>query len=176
MQFETVLTTFADFFQREKIRYVVIGGLAVQAWGHSRLTKDVDVAVDAGARERVVVFAESLGYETLFVSEAFSNHGSDNPDLGRVDFMYVSGQTAERVFGAAVPKTIVGSFIAPVASAEHLAMMKGVAIKNFPHRALYEGEDVRSLLNVPGVDRAAVRDFYRQHGLLELYDAIEKAR
>lgn len=26
-------------------------------------------------------------------------------------------------------------------------------IKNFPHRVLYEGEDVRTLLNLPGVDR-----------------------
>ncbi len=30
-------------------------------------------------------------------------------------------------------------------------------------------------LDVPGVDREMVREYYRQHGLLELYDAIEKA-
>jgi hypothetical protein len=63
----------------------------------------------------------------------------------------------------------------PVASPEHLAMMKAVAMKSFPHRALYEGEDVRTLLKVPGVDREAVRDYFARHGLLELFDAIEKA-
>jgi len=62
----------------------------------------------------------------------------------------------------------------PVASPEHLAMMKALAMKNFPHRALYEGEDVRTLLLVPGVDREAVRDYFERHGLLELFDAIEK--
>jgi methylmalonyl-CoA mutase cobalamin-binding subunit len=64
----------------------------------------------------------------------------------------------------------------PVASPEHLAMMKALSMKNNPHRALYEGEDVRVLLNVPGVDRHAVREYFRRQGLLELFDAIDKAR
>jgi hypothetical protein len=51
-----------------------------------------------------------------------------------------------------------------------------MAMKNFPHRALFEGEDVRALLNVPCVDRAAIREYFASHGLLDLYDAIEKAR
>ena len=63
----------------------------------------------------------------------------------------------------------------PVASPEHLSMMKAVAMKGFPHRALYEGEDVRTLLKVPGVDREAIRDYFARHGLLELFDAIERA-
>lgn len=176
MQFDKVLKTFIEFFEREEIRYALIGGMAMQAWGRSRLTKDVDFAVDAEARTRTVAFAEQLGYETLYVSDGYSNHGSTDPDLGRVDFMYVSGRTAERIFSATVDKSIVGNVIAPVASAEHLAMMKAIAMKNFPHRALFEGEDVRLLLNVPGVDRESIRDYYKQQGLLELYDAIEKAR
>jgi hypothetical protein len=176
VQFDEVLKTFGEFFDRERIRYAVIGGLAVQAWGRSRLTKDVDFAVDVDARDQVIAFAESLGYETLHVSVAYSNHVSAEPRLGRVDFMYVSGPTAERVFAATVRKPIVTGVEAPVASAEHLAMMKAIAMKNFPHRALFEGEDVRVLLNAPGFDRQAVRDFYEQQGLLGLFDAIEKAR
>jgi hypothetical protein len=176
MQFDEVLRTFGDFFEREGIRYAVIGGLAMQAWGHSRLTKDVDFAVEAAERSRVVAFAEALGYETLYVSAAFSNHASNDPRLGRVDFMYVAGTTAERMFGASTMRRVVRDVDAPVVSPEHLAMMKAIAMKNFPHRALFEGEDVRILLNVPGVDRAAIRDYYASQGLLQLYDAIEKAR
>jgi hypothetical protein len=52
-------------------------------------------------------------------------------------------------------------------------MMKALAMKNFPHRALYEGEDVRTLLNLPGVDREAIRSYFARHGLEELFDAIE---
>ena len=176
MQFEVVLRTWKEFFERENVRYAVIGGLAVHAWGRSRLTKDVDLAVDSAARDRVIAYAEQLGYETLHVSEAYSNHEHPDAAFGRVDFMYLRGETAERVFSAVTPKPVTGDIAAQVASPEHLAMMKAIAMKNFPHRALFEGEDVRTLLNVPGVDRETVREYYRQHGLLELYDAIEKAR
>ena len=176
MQFDEVLATWKAFFEREGIRYAVIGGLAVHAWGRSRMTKDVDFAVDGSFSERIVAFAESLGYETMYVSTAFSNHAHTDSAFGRIDFMYLTGATAERVLGSAVEKAVAGDIKALVARPEHLAMMKAVAMKNFPHRALFEGEDVRVLINVPGVDRAAVREYYRQHGLLDLYDAIEKAR
>lgn len=126
------------------------------------------------SRDRVVAFAETAGYQTLHVSQAFSNHEHADSHFGRIDFMYLSGETAERIFRAATEKTVVGDVMAPVASAEHLAMMKAVAMKNFPQRALSAGDDVRALLKVPGIDRDAVREYYRQHGLLELFDAIEK--
>lgn len=123
-----------------------------------------------------MAFAESLGFTTRYASEAFSNHEHPDPDWGSVDFMYLRGRTAESVFAAASRKALVEGHPMPVASPEHLAMMKAVAMKSFPHRALYEGEDVRTLLKVPGVDREAVRDYFARHGLLELFDAIEKTR
>lgn len=176
MEFERALATWQEFFEREGVRYAVVGGLAVHAWGRSRLTKDVDFVVDSSSRGAVIAFAESLGYETLHSSAAFSNHQHTDSALGRVNFMYAAGETAERIFRAATIKAVVGGLALPVASPEHLAMMKGIAMKQFPHRALYEGEDVRVLLNVPGVDREAVREYYRRHGLLDLFNAIENAR
>jgi methyl coenzyme M reductase beta subunit len=176
MQFDVVLRTFSDYFEREKVRYAVIGGLAVYAWGRLRPTKDADFAVDQANSKRVVTFAESLGYETLQMTSGFSNHLHTDPTFGRVDFMYLDPATAEKVFGAAVTKVILEGTESNVASPEHLAMMKALAMKNYPHRALFEGEDVRTLLNVPGVDRDAVRDYFRRHGMLDLFDAIDKTR
>jgi hypothetical protein len=175
VQFERVLTTFADFFDRESIRYSLIGGLAVHAWGRVRPTRDVDFAVDAGRAREAIAFTESLGFVTRYVSEAFSNHEHADPGWGHVDFMYLSGRTADAVFGAVSMKEVVPGHPVPVASPEHLAMMKALAMKNFPHRALYEGEDVRVLLNLPGVDRTAIRDYFERQGLLELFDVIEKS-
>ena len=43
--FEIVLLELADAFERERIGYMVIGGLAVGVWGVQRLTKDADIAV-----------------------------------------------------------------------------------------------------------------------------------
>jgi hypothetical protein len=57
MQFDEVLRTWKEFFEREGVRYAVIGGLAVYAWGGTRPTKDVDFAVELAERDRVIAFA-----------------------------------------------------------------------------------------------------------------------
>jgi hypothetical protein len=55
-------------------------------------------------------------------------------------------------------------------------MMKALSMKNFPHRVLYEGDDVRVLLEAPGVDIDEVREYYSRQGLLGLFDVITKQR
>jgi hypothetical protein len=40
MQFDAVLRTFAEFFERGKIPWAIAGGLAVAAWGYQRATQD----------------------------------------------------------------------------------------------------------------------------------------
>jgi hypothetical protein len=86
------------------------------------------------------------------------------------------GKDGKAVFAAVVLKPILGDRTLPVASPEHLAMMKALAMKSFPHRALCEGDDVRVLLDVRGVDGQSVREYFERHGLLDLFDAIDKAR
>lgn len=176
VEFNLVLRTFADFFDHEGIRYALVGGLAVHAWGRTRPTRDADFAVDRDNQQRVVSFATSLGYESIHLGSAFSNHEHSDVRWGHVDFMYLAGATADAVFAGSSLKDILEGRPLSVASPEHLSMMKARAMKNFPHRALYEGDDVRVLLQVPGVDREAVRDYFQRMGLLDLYDAIEKAR
>jgi hypothetical protein len=176
MDFATVLRTFGEFFERERIRYAVIGGVAVTAFGRVRSTKDLDFAVEGKEQARVVAFAESIGYETLYVSEGFSNHAHPEPAFGRVDLMYLRGLTAEKVFAVTTEKPLLDDRSLPVASAEHLAMMKGLAMRQDQNRVRYEGEDVRVLLNVEGVDIEAVREYYRHLGMLDFIDAILKAR
>ena len=174
VKFDEVLRTFSTFFTERNIPFAVIGGLAMQAWGSSRFTKDVDLVVPRAVQPTVLEFAESLGYETLYSSDSHSNHHSTDPKLGRVDFMYVSGRTADALFTSAEERRIVGDVSLPVPRPEYLAMMKGLAMKAVPQRALYEGEDIRLLLSVPGVDRTVVREYFRQHDMLDLYDAIAR--
>jgi hypothetical protein len=174
MEFDLVLRTFVEFFEREEIRYAVIGGLAVHAWGRVRPTNDADFAVSSSNRQHVIEFAESLGYATTNQSEGYSNHQHSDSKWGHVDFMYLRGDTAVRVLGGIRMKGLLPDHQVAVASPEHLAMMKALAMKNFPHRALYEGEDVYILLKVPGIDKAAIREYFESIGMLGMLDAIEK--
>jgi hypothetical protein len=176
VDFEFALRTVTRRLESEGIRYAVIGGLAVHAWGRTRPTRDADFAVDLSNQSAVLGLMRELGYRPEYVSEAFSNHLHNDSRFGHVDFMYVSGSTAESIFESVSLKPLLAGGDLPVASPEHLAMMKAAAMKNFPHRALYEAEDVRVLLAVPGVDREAVREYFHRLGLLELFDAINKAR
>src|SRR3954470_20224454 len=108
MQFETVLRTFGDFFEREQIPWAIAGGLAVAAWGYQRATHDIDFVVSGSEQLRVVAFAESLGYETTYASEGFSNHIHPVDDFGHVDLLYLYGRTAAELFEAATKRVVVG--------------------------------------------------------------------
>jgi hypothetical protein len=171
MQFAEVLHAFSSFFGREQIRYALIGGLALRAWGHVRTTQDIDFVVDQTAKERVVAFAEREGFETLYVSEGYSNHVRRDD---RVDFMYVDAATADAIFRGAETRTLFGSTALPVARPEHLSAMKAIAIKYNPRRGWRDVDDVLFLLRMPGVDRQFVRDYFVRKGLLDVIDEIEK--
>jgi len=171
MQFDEVLRTFSGFFEREQIRYAVIGGLAIRAWGHVRTTQDVDFVVEQTVKQQVVAFAEREGFETLYVSEGYSNHvrGAD-----RVDFMYVGRATADDLFRGAQRREVISGVEMNVAKPEHLSAMKAIAIKYNPRRGWRDVDDVLFLLRLPGVDRQFVRDYFVRKGLLEVFDEIEK--
>ena len=171
MQFDEVLRTWKEFFEREGIRYALVGGLAMAAWGSGRTTEDADFVVDIAARPRVIAFAESQGFTTLHLSDAFSNHkrGSD-----QLDFMYVEGLTSEQIFARAEERAFLGKVPLNVARPEHLAAMKAVAIKSAPRRAFRDISDVIFLLRLPGVDRDFVRDYFARKELLDVFNEIEK--
>ena len=174
MQFDEVLRTFSEFFEREGIRYAVAGGLAIHAWGRSRTTQDIDFAIDGAAQLRAIRFAESIGYQTLHASEGYSNHEHPQEAFGRVDLMYLYGTTADRVFEAAGHRMVAGAVEVPVPKAEHLIAMKIQAIKNAPRRVSIDVPDIEYLLTLPDVDRSRVRDYFERAGLLRIFEVIEK--
>jgi len=146
----------------------------MQAYGLSRATQDVDLIVGASARDSVVSFMESLGYETLHASEGFSNHLHPDQRLGRVDFLYVDAQTADRLFAASRRIAGSGGRALVVPTPEHLIAMKVHAAKNDPSRTLREMADVEHLLHQPGVEPQAVRRYFEAAGLLRWYDELTR--
>jgi len=177
MRFDEVLRTFSEFFEREGIRYAVIGGLAMNAWGYSRFTNDIDIVVPRADRPRVLAFAESLGYEAIYVSDGFSNHQHrEERAWGRLDFMYVDDATAGKIFTTAESRQVVGDAVAPVVRPEYLIAMKLLALKNAPDHRMGDARDIEYLLRLPDVDRTAVREYFARYGMLDLLHAMERHR
>lgn len=169
-----MLALLADAFERLRTRYAVIGGVGLAAMGMPRTTLDVDVVTEAAAQPELVAILERAGYETLHRSTGYSNHLHRDPSWGRVDAVYVSGDTARELFGATQMLEGPGGAQIPVPSAEHLAAMKVVAIKNDPSRTFQDLADIRFLLDRGGADRAVVRGYFERHGLLERYLDVER--
>lgn len=175
MDFAAVLSTIAAELDRNHMRYAVVGGIALAGLGMPRTTIDLDILTDAANQEHVVAFLESLGFETLHRSSGYSNHLHHQPALGRVDVVYVQGDTAEQLFAAVQHVGGPGGGEMPVPAAEHLAAMKVLAMKHDPRREQQDLADVRFLLGRPDVDRQRVREYFRQHGLMEQFQRVERS-
>jgi hypothetical protein len=174
VDFTAVLGRVRGLLEEKGHRYALVGGLAMAAYGLPRTTLDLDLVADAAAQDDVVAGLEALGYETLHRSSGYSNHAHPETAMGSIDFVYVRGETAERLFAAArlVPGP-AGSEIA-VPSPEHLAAMKVLAMKNDPARTFQELGDIRHLLVVAGADREEVRAQFARHGLEARFDELAR--
>lgn len=174
MDFAAVLASLQTFLEERGWRYALGGGLAMAAYGLPRTTLDLDLVVDGAAQDDLVRYLESLGYETLHRSRGFSNHIHPESYMGTVDFVYVAGETADKVFAAARRLPGPGGAEVQVPSPEHLAAMKVLAMKSDPARTFQELDDIRHLITAAGADREAVRDQFVRHGLEERYRDLER--
>ena len=174
MEFARVLDLVAGFFERSGFHYAIIGAFAMHAYGLSRGTFDLDFVTQAEAQAELVAFLESLGYETLHRSPGYSNHLHPMATLGRVDVVYVAGETSARLFEACRTMSTGAGRTVPVPRPEHVAAMKVQAMKNDPTRTLRDLDDVRYLLQLPGVDANAIRAYFQRAGLLERYDDLRR--
>jgi hypothetical protein len=174
VDFPRVAEIVAAFLERQGQPVAVVGAFGLLGWGLQRVTLDLDFVTRAGAQAELVAHLESLGYETLHRSAGYSNHLHADPDLGRVDLLYVDDRTARLLFAGARPLLDLGGRRLQVPRAEHLAAMKVLAIKNDPSRTLQDLADVAYLLRTPGVDRDEVRGYFEQAGLRERWDELAR--
>jgi hypothetical protein len=173
VNFSKVLDIVTSFLEGRGSRCALVGALGLSVYGLSRATQDVDFAVDASARGPLVAFLESLGYETLYHSEGYSNHVHALEALGRVDCIYVGEPTASQLFEQGTTATLAGRRIR-VPKPEHLAAMKVLAMKNDPTRVFQDMADLQHILGIPGVDVEEIRGYFERYGLLEKYDEIRR--
>jgi hypothetical protein len=176
VDFVRALDEVATFLARQEHRFAVAGGVALAAYGHPRLTLDLDIVTDAAAQPALVTFLETEGYRTLFRSTGFSNHRHPDRRRGRIDIVYVQGTTADRLFGGLRALPGPGGRTIPVPRPEHLIAMKVQAMKNAPERTWQEMVDIGYLLTLETCDRDAVRQYFERAGLMERWREFDPRR
>ena len=76
MDFKLVLEKILTAFTEQKIRYALMGGFALGAWGVARGTADIDLLVNREDMEKVDTIMKGLGYKSAYRSENVSQHAS----------------------------------------------------------------------------------------------------
>ena len=153
---------------------MLAGGFAMAAWGSTRTTVDLDLAVDEEARPRLLPLLAAAGFEAFFDGEGFTNLQHPDEEMGRLDIMWVEGSTSDRLFRAAIQRPGPDGTSLLVPSPGHLIAMKVRAIQSRPSRALRDAPDLHFLLRLPGVEENEVRGYFERAGLLELHDRLRR--
>lgn len=167
-----MLRLVGAFFEARGSRFAVVGGVAMAAWGMARTTLDLDLVVDGAIQEDLIGFLEQEGWETLHRSTGYSNHLHPDPERGRLDVVYVRGDTAAAIFAGVRREHALAGVEFDVPRPEHLAAMKVHAMTQDAARTFRELADIRHLLTLPGVDREAVRRSFARNGLEDRYDEL----
>jgi len=150
----------------------VVGGLGLHAYGHSRVTFDLDLLTCSEAQRPLVARLEELGYETVHRSPGYSNHAHSDPEWGGIDIVYVDENTARQLFSACTRTLKLGNHEVPVPSAEHLIAMKVQALRNDPSRELQDLADIQYLLGLPDTNRETARGYFERAGLVDWFDKL----
>jgi len=175
MKFKKTFKLLIDFFERERIDYALIGAFALKAYGYTRATQDVDFIARQKDQKKIIVNLESLGFETLYSSTGYSNHLHSLSGLGRIDFVYVKGDTAESIFKETMRILFFDNLTVPVVRPEHIVALKVFAMKNDPDRALRKMADIKALPSLPEINLQEVQKYFKKYGQMErYYDIVGK--
>jgi hypothetical protein len=176
MNIKTIFRSLTSFFKQTGIDYALVGAFALKAYGYLRATEDVDFLVRGAHQSRIIAYLESLGYETIYRSAGYSNHVHPLAKLGRINFIYVEGETADIILSEARPLFLIDDISVPVVRAEHLIALKVFAMKNDPERTFREMADLQYLLRLPGLDLEEIRGYFEKYGQMEKYDELTKRK
>lgn len=171
MDIEKQFKILTEFFEAQRFDYALIGAYALYAYGYTRATRDVDFITRLEYQDNIVQYLESLGFETLNVSEGFSNHLLAAGSV-RVDLVYVADETADIIFHSAKKMGVFQGVNLPVVSGEHLLALKLFAIQNDPQRKFKELADIKTLLQLIDLDKETIWNYFKKYQLENYYNEI----
>lgn len=170
--FAKTLRILLEYFCQNEVDYALIGGFALNVYGLSRNTDDIDFVLRSRDASGTIRFLEVLGYQTLNRTEAFSNHEHPLSGFSRVDFLYVNGETADALFSSVREFPVFGNFRVRVVKPEHLIALKLFSLSANPERRALDQEDLIHLLHQDGLDRVEIRRYFQKYSSLEEFEAL----
>ncbi|OGW84570.1 MAG: hypothetical protein A3C35_05165 [Omnitrophica bacterium RIFCSPHIGHO2_02_FULL_46_11] len=160
--------------KKTKVAYLLIGGFAVNSYGVTRQTLDVDFMITADDDAKVQAVLKANGYQEVQRQDVFVRFKSPRSEWMDLDFMFVDRQTLEAMVKEGNRVQIAGhEFIVP--SLMHLIALKLHSLKH--NSKMREYKDMVDILRLIEINRIDVNneDFKTlcvKYGSQELYDKI----
>jgi predicted nucleotidyltransferase len=173
-----LLESLNRFKEEQKLEFMVIGGHAVNAYGYSRTTLDLDILVPKPAIEIWKAHVLSLGFTVHYEASNFFQCTPPNESSWPLDFMLVTEETFAKLLKDAVGTTIQNVRV-KVPSILHLIALKLHVLKQgLTHRMFRDMDDVLNLIQINQIDVRSdnFREICHRYGTVELYEYILRAK
>jgi hypothetical protein len=177
MDFERVVKALVEAFARGRIRYGVIGGLALGALGAPRATADIDVLVHRDDLEALHHALSGLGYTRSIATENVSHYRHVDQLWGGVDVLHAFRKFSLAMLDRARALPIFGGTASlTVLQPEDVIGLKVQAMANDPERRAQELADIEALMARYGdkLDWERIEEFYRLFDLEQEASALRK--
>lgn len=147
MNFNLVLKYLLELFNKRKIPYVLIGGLALGIHGIIRTTQDIDFIIPLSDVQKIEDFLLTHGYKKLFRNDDIASYVSDNFELGRVDFILAHRKYTQNMLNNTIPfDTEASTYKLMVAPLEDIIGLKFQAYFNRKDRKTDDIKDIENII------------------------------
>lgn len=168
--------TIGDFIRMGNappaLRFMVIGGWAVGAHGHTRSTFDVDFLVPCEDRGQWFKKTSDQGLTKSAEQNTFAQFGQKDGD--GLDLMFVSSSTFEKMWANSEERQFEG-VQARTVSLDHLLALKLHAInQQLPHRTSKDCDDVEVLVRRHQLDlkQPKYEQLFLKYATREIYETF----
>ena len=149
MDLKLVIELIIKDFDKEKVRYALIGGFALGALGIARTTVDLDFLLDRDDLSRVDKIMKVNGYKCVFKTENVSQYVSEVKIFGEVDFIHAFRKISIAMLRRAKELDIFeGKSKIKVLRPEDIIGLKLQAVMNDRTRRNREFADIEALMDL----------------------------
>jgi predicted nucleotidyltransferase len=163
--------------EKRKLPFLVIGGLAVNFYGTSRETADLDLLILRDARASWLDLFLAQGYSIFHDAGTFIQLSAPSKDVMPIDLMLVRESTFTPMLAAGREVEMFGAPLR-IPSLDHLIALKLHALRH-GHRGrnLKDFLDIENLVQVNKIDMQSdkARSLFLKYGTVDIYEKISQA-
>lgn len=177
MDFSKVIPLIISEFEKEHVRYAVIGGFALGILGIMRATMDIDFLIHAEDLPKVDKIMDKYQYRCVHRSRNVSQFVADIKIFGEIDIIHAFREVSLKMLSkSSVKKVLGGRHKIKVLRPEDIIGLKIQALVNDPQREAREYADIEAVIShfKNQLDWDIIKEYFGLFRLNDRYAEIRK--